>query len=93
MKKLGILITTLLLSGVVLAEGEGPRPQTNLTVALAEPSLALKRPLQRRDNVEPLNNQLDRLTDQARQLNERIGSRVEQRLQERLELQLSEKIQ
>lgn len=93
MKKFGLLITTVLLSGVVFAEGEGPRPMANLTIALAEPSPALKRPLQGRDNPEPLNDQIDRLTDQARQLNEQIGNRVEQRLQERLELQLSEKIQ
>ena len=93
MKKLGLFITTLVLSGVVFAEGEGPRPMANLTIALAEPSLALKRPLQGRDNSEPLHNQADRVTEQARQLSEQIGNRVEQRLQERLELQLSEKIQ
>lgn len=93
MKKLGLFITALLLSGVVFAEGEGPRPMASLTIALAEPSVVLKRPLQGRDSSEPLNNQADRLTEQARQLSEQIGNRVEQRLQERLELQLSEKIQ
>lgn len=93
MKKLGLFITSVLLSGVIFAEGEGPRPQVNLTIALAEPNIALNRPLLGRDTSEPLNNQADQLTEQARQLNEQIGNRVEQRLQERLELQLSEKIQ
>ncbi len=88
MKKLGLMIVSVLFTANAAADGVTTGAQPNMSIAVAEAGVAMQWDLPESDNTEQDTLMRDDLEKQSQELNEKLEAKLNERLNEKLSRQL-----